>query len=69
MPNFFNLMQMRNIDPMRQYQIMVQKFQEFQRDFQGDPNTRLDETLRTAGVPQQLLNWIQQVALAFRNTM
>lgn len=69
MPNFFNLMQMRNINPMQQYQMMMQKFQEFQQTFQGDPNAKLDETLRTAGVPQQLLNWIQQFAQAFRNTM
>lgn len=52
--------------PMGQFQHMMQQFQQFRANFQGDPQQEVQKLLQSGKITQQQLNQIQQMAKQFQ---
>lgn len=60
---------MVNFNPMQQFQVMMQRFQQFKQSFQGDPKAEVEKLLQSGKMSQQQLNQLQQMAKMFQNLM
>ena len=60
---------MVNFNPMQQFQVMMQRFQQFKQTFQGDPRAEVEKLLQSGKMSQQQLNQLQQMAKMFQNLM
>lgn len=60
---------MVNFNPMQQFQVMMQRFQQFKQTFQGDPRAEVEKLLQSGKMSQQQLNQLQQMAKLFQNLM
>jgi predicted PurR-regulated permease PerM len=52
--------------PMGQFQHMMQQFQQFKANFQGDPQQEVQKLLQSGKITQQQLDQIQQMAKQFQ---
>lgn len=52
--------------PMGQFQRMMQQFQQFKANFQGDPQQEVQKLLQSGKITQQQLDQIQQMAKQFQ---
>jgi len=48
---------------------MVQKFNEFAKNFQGDPEQMVKQLIQSGRMSQALYNQLRQMALQFRNIL
>lgn len=48
---------------------MVQAFQQFKANFQGDPKVEVEKLLQSGKLKQQQLNQLQQMAKQFQSLM
>lgn len=55
--------------PMGQFQRMMQQFQQFKANFQGDPQQEVQKLLQSGKINQEQLNQLQQMAKQFQNLM
>lgn len=55
--------------PMGQFQQMMQQFQQFRNNFQGDPKQEVEKLLQSGKMSQQQLNQLQAMAQQFRSLM
>lgn len=55
--------------PMGQFQHMMQQFQQFKANFQGDPQQEVQKLLQSGKMSQEQLNQLQQMAKQFQNLM
>ena len=55
--------------PMGQFQRMMQQFQQFKANFQGDPQQEVQKLLQSGRMSQEQLNQLQQMAKRFQNLM
>lgn len=53
---------MQNNNPM----VMMQQFQQFRQQFQGDPKQKVMELMQSGKISQQQLNQLQSAASAFK---
>lgn len=49
-----------------QFQQMVQQFNQFRQNFQGDPQKEVEKLLQSGKMSQQQLNQLQQAAQMFQ---
>lgn len=54
---------------MGQFQQMMQQFQQFRANFQGDPKTEVEKLLQSGQMSQAQLNQLQAMAQQFRSFM
>lgn len=52
---------------MGQFQHMMQQFQQFRQDFQGDPKQEVEKLLQSGKMSQQQLNQLQAMAQQFQS--
>ena len=52
--------------PMGQFQKMMQQFQQFRANFQGDPQQEVQKLLQSGKMSQQQLNQLQEMAKQFQ---
>ena len=52
-----------------QFQQMVQQFNQFRQNFQGDPQKEVEKLLQSGKMSQQQLNQLQQVAQMFQSLL
>lgn len=52
--------------PMGQFQQMMQQFQQFRANFQGDPKKEVEKLLQSGKMSQQQLNQLQAMAQQFQ---
>lgn len=57
------------LGPMGQFQRMMQQFQQFKANFQGDPQQEVQKLLQSGKINQEQLNQLQQMAKQFQNLM
>lgn len=55
--------------PMGQFQQMMQQFQQFRANFQGDPKKEVEKLLQSGQMSQAQLNQLQAMAQQFRSFM
>ena len=55
--------------PVGQFQRMMQQFQQFKANFQGDPQQEVQKLLQSGKMSQEQLNQLQQMAKRFQNLM
>lgn len=55
--------------PMGQFQQMMQQFQQFRANFQGDPKKEVEKLLQSGQISQEQLNQLQAMAQQFRSFM
>lgn len=55
--------------PMGQFQQMMQQFQQFRANFQGDPKKEVEKLLQSGLMSQAQLNQLQAMAQQFRSLM
>ena len=55
--------------PMGQFQQMMQQFQQFRANFQGDPKKEVEKLLQSGQMSQAQLNQLQTMAQQFRSLM
>lgn len=55
--------------PMGQFQRMMQQFQQFKANFQGDPQQEVQKLLQSGKITQQQLDQIQQMAKQFQTML
>lgn len=55
--------------PMGQFQHMMQQFQQFKANFQGDPQQEVQKLLQSGKITQQQLDQIQQMAKQFQTML
>lgn len=53
--------------PMGGFAQMVQQFQQFKANFQGDPKAEVEKLLQSGKLNQQQLNQLQQLAKQFQS--
>lgn len=53
--------------PMGQFQQMMQRFQQFRNNFQGDPKQEVEKLLQSGKMSQQQLNQLQAMAQQFQS--
>ena len=51
------------------FQQMMQQFQQFKANFQGDPKAEVEKLLQSGKLNQQQLNQLQQMAKQFQSLM
>ncbi len=51
--------------PMRNFQHMMQQFQQFKANFQGDPQQEVQRMIQSGQLSQQQLDQVQNVARQF----
>ena len=54
---------------MGQFQQMMQQFQQFRTNFQGDPKQEVQKLLQSGKMSQQQLNRLQMMAQQFQGLM
>lgn len=54
---------------MGQFQQMMQQFQQFRNNFQGDPKQEVEKLLQSGKMSQQQLNQLQAMAKQFQTLM
>lgn len=52
-----------------QFQQMVQQFNQFRQNFQGDPQKEVEKLLQSGRMSQQQLNQLQQAAQMFQSLL
>lgn len=52
-----------------QFQQMVQQFNQFRQNFQGDPRKEVEKLLQSGKMSQQQLNQLQQAAQMFQSLL
>lgn len=52
-----------------QFQQMVQQFNQFRQNFQGDPQKEVEKLLQSRKMSQQQLNQLQQAAQMFQSLL
>lgn len=52
-----------------QFQQMVQQFNQFRENFQGDPQKEVEKLLQSGKMSQQQLNQLQQAAQMFQSLL
>ena len=52
--------------PMGQFQHMMQQFQQFKANFQGDPKAEVQKLLQSGKMSQEQLNQLQAMAQQFQ---
>ncbi len=52
-----------------QFQQMMQQFNQFRQNFQGDPQKEVEKLLQSGRMSQQQLNQLQQAAQMFRSLL
>lgn len=52
---------------MGQFQQMMQQFQQFRNNFQGDPKQEVEKLLQSGKMSQQQLNQLQAMAQQFQS--
>lgn len=55
--------------PMGQFGQMVQQFQQFKANFQGDPKAEVMKLVQSGAMSQQQLNQLQQMATQFQTLL
>lgn len=55
--------------PLWNFQQIVQKFQEFKANFQGDPEQEVKRLLQSGQMSQDQLNQLQQAAQMFQSLL
>lgn len=55
--------------PIGQFQQMMQQFQQFRANFQGDPKKEVEKLLQSGQMSQAQLNQLQAMAQQFRSFM
>ena len=55
--------------PMGQFQQMMQQFQQFRANFQGDPKAEVEKLLQSGKMNQSQLNQLQNMARQFQQLM
>lgn len=55
--------------PIGQFQSMMQQFQQFKANFQGDPKAEVQKLLQSGRMSQQQLNQLQAMAQQFKSLM
>lgn len=55
--------------PIGQFQQMMQQFQQFRANFQGDPKQEVQKLLQSGKMSQQQLNQLQAMAQQFQAFM
>ena len=55
--------------PMGQFQQMMQQFQQFRANFQGDPKKEVEKLLQSGQMSQAQLNQLQAMVQQFRSLM
>ena len=55
--------------PMGQFQQMMQQFQQFRANFQGDPKQEVQKLLQSGAMSQEQLNQLQAMAKQFQSLM
>ena len=53
--------------PMGQFQQMMQQFQQFRNNFQGDPKQEVEKLLQSGQMSQAQLNQLQAMAQQFQS--
>lgn len=53
--------------PMGQFQQMMQQFQQFRNNFQGDPKQEVEKLLQSGKMSQAQLNQLQAMAQQFQS--
>lgn len=53
--------------PMGQFQQMMQQFQQFRNNFQGDPKQEVEKLLQSGKMSRQQLNQLQAMAQQFQS--
>lgn len=53
--------------PMGQFQQIMQQFQQFRNNFQGDPKQEVEKLLQSGKMSQQQLNQLQAMAQQFQS--
>lgn len=48
---------------------MIQAFNEFRSNFQGDPEQKVKELVASGKISQQQLNWLQSMATQFQKML
>lgn len=55
--------------PVGQFQHMMQQFNQFKSNFNGDPKAEVEKLLQSGRLNQQQLNQLQQMAKQFQSLM
>ena len=55
--------------PMGQFQRMMQQFQQFKANFQGDPQQEVQKLLQSGKMSQEQLNQLQAMAKQFQSML
>lgn len=55
--------------PMGRFQQIMQQFQQFRANFQGDPKKEVEKLLQSGQMSQAQLNQLQAMAQQFRSLM
>lgn len=55
--------------PMGQFQQMMQQFQQFRANFQGDPKKEVEKLLQSGQMSQAQLNQLQAMAQQFQSCL
>ena len=55
--------------PMGQFQQMMQQFNQFRANFQGDPKAEVEKLLQSGKMSQAQLNQLQQAAQMFQQLL
>lgn len=55
--------------PVGQFQHMMQQFNQFKSNFNGDPKAEVEKLLQSGKLNQQQLNQLQQMAKQFQSLM
>ena len=64
---FFNQNQQVNNGPFGNMANMINQFQQFRANFQGDPRQKVQELLNSGKMSQQQFNQLSQLAQQFQN--
>lgn len=58
-----------NVNPLGNFGQLVQKFQQFKTNFQGDPKAEVEKMLQRGALTQEQLNQAQAMARQFQNLL
>lgn len=56
-------------NPMGQFGQMMQQYQQFKANFQGDPKAEVQRLLQSGKMSQNQLNWLQTMANQFQQLL
>lgn len=58
-----------DVNPLGNFGQLVQKFQQFKANFQGDPKAEVEKMLQSGALTQEQLNRAQAMARQFQNLL